>query len=116
MKRTFAGLQTFIRALVLIGTFGAATGSADRAEAATTKPNIIFILADDLGYGDLGSYGQKLIRTPRLDGMAREGMRLTQAYAGAPSCAPSRCVLLTGKHTGHARIRANSDRPLLPED
>ena len=84
--------------------------------AETRPPNIIFILADDLGYGDLGSYGQKLIRTPRLDRLAREGMRFTQFYAGAPSCAPSRCVLMTGKHTGHARIRANSDRPLLPED
>jgi arylsulfatase A len=86
------------------------------AEGASRPPNIVFILADDLGYGDLGSYGQKLIRTPRLDRMAGEGMRFTQSYAGAPSCAPSRCVLLTGKHTGHSRIRANSDRPLLPED
>lgn len=84
--------------------------------AAERPPNIIFILADDLGYGDLGSYGQKLIRTPRLDRLAREGMRFTQHYAGAPSCAPSRCVLMTSKHTGHARIRANSDKPLLPED
>jgi arylsulfatase A-like enzyme len=84
--------------------------------AAEGQPNIIYILADDLGYGDLGSYGQKLIRTPRLDAMAKEGMRFTQHYAGAPTCAPSRCVLMTGKHTGHARIRANSDRPILAED
>lgn len=80
------------------------------------RPNIIFILADDLGYGDVGAYGQKLIRTPRIDQLAREGMRFTQFYSGAPSCAPSRCVLMTGKHTGHARIRANSDKSLLPED
>ncbi len=79
-------------------------------------PNIIYILADDLGYGDLGSYGQKLIRTPRLDELAAEGMRFTQHYAGAPTCHPSRCVLFTGKHTGHARIRANSRLPLLPDD
>jgi arylsulfatase A len=84
--------------------------------AAAAKPNIIYILADDLGYGDLGSYGQKLIRTPRLDQMAAEGIRFTQHYAGAPSCQPSRGVLFTGKHTGHARIRANSTRPLQPGD
>ncbi|MCL4207357.1 MAG: arylsulfatase [Pirellulaceae bacterium] len=80
------------------------------------RPNVIYILADDLGYGDLGSYGQQLIRTPRLDRMAAEGMRFTQHYAGAPSCHPSRCVLFTGKHTGHARIRANSKRPLHADD
>src|SRR5688500_18196325 len=76
--------------------------------AADRPPNIIYLLADDLGYGDLGSYGQKLIRTPRLDRMARDGMRFTQHYAGAPSCHPSRCVLFTGTHGGHSRIRANS--------
>ena len=80
------------------------------------KPNIIYLLADDLGYGDLGSYGQQLIRTPRLDGMASEGVRLTQHYAGAPSCHPSRCVLFTGKHTGHAFIRGNSKIALRPDD
>ena len=86
------------------------------ADETSRPPNIVFILADDLGFGDVGCYGQKLIRTPRLDRMAREGMRFTQSYAGAPSCAPSRCVLLTGRHTGHARIRANSDNPLHAED
>ncbi len=78
------------------------------------QPNIIYILADDLGYGDLGSYGQELIHTPRLDRMAREGMRFTQHYAGAPVCHPSRYVLFTGRHTGHARVRGNSKIPLLP--
>ncbi|MFZ5828970.1 MAG: arylsulfatase [Planctomycetota bacterium] len=91
-----------------------AGGHAAGADA--PKPNIVYILADDLGYGDLGSYGQKLIRTPCLDRMAAEGMRFTQHYAGGPSCQPSRCVLFTGKHTGHARMRANSKLPLLPED
>lgn len=90
-------------------------GPADAANPAR-PPNIIYILADDLGYGDLGSYGQKLISTPRLDQMARDGMRFTQHYSGAPSCHPSRCVLFTGKHTGHARIRDNSKLPLLAED
>jgi arylsulfatase A-like enzyme len=84
--------------------------------SAATKPNIIYLLADDLGFGDLGSYGQKLIRTPRLDAMAKQGMRFTDHYAGAPSCHPSRCALFTGKHTGHAYIRSNSKIPLRPED
>jgi arylsulfatase A-like enzyme len=80
------------------------------------KPNIIFILADDLGYGDLGCYGQKKIKTPNLDRMAAQGMRFTQAYAGSTVCAPSRCVLMTGKHTGHAQVRGNALVPLRPED
>ncbi|TDU80769.1 arylsulfatase A-like enzyme [Prosthecobacter fusiformis] len=86
------------------------------APVKAAPPNIIYILADDLGYGDLGSYGQKLTNTPRLDKMAAQGIRFIQHYAGAPSCHPSRCVLFTGKHAGHGRIRANSDLPLLPED
>ncbi len=70
-------------------------------------PNVVFIIADDLGYGDIGCYGQKLIRTPHLDRMAAEGMRFTQHYSGNAVCAPSRCVLMTGKHPGHAYIRDN---------
>ena len=76
-------------------------------EAAERAPNIIFILADDLGYGEVGCYGQKLIATPNLDRMAREGMRFTQFYAGATVCGPSRCTLMTGRHNGHAQIRGN---------
>jgi arylsulfatase A len=72
-------------------------------------PNIVFILADDLGYRELGSFGQKKIRTPHLDQLATEGMRLTQHYSGNAVCAPSRCVLMTGKHPGHASIRNNSE-------
>ncbi|MBI1375245.1 MAG: sulfatase-like hydrolase/transferase [Phycisphaera sp.] len=75
--------------------------------AADRRPNIVLIMADDLGYGDLGSYGQKIIHTPTLDRLAREGMRFTQHYAGSPVCAPSRCVLLTGKNPGHAFVRGN---------
>lgn len=78
------------------------------AEPQPRRPNIIYILADDLGYGDLGCYGQQKALTPSLDRMATEGLRFTDHYAGAPLCAPSRCVLLTGKHTGHARIRDNA--------
>ncbi len=71
------------------------------------RPNVIFILADDLGYAELGSYGQKKVRTPNLDKLAAEGMRFTNHYCGQAVCAPSRCVLMTGKHTGHAYIRNN---------
>ena len=69
------------------------------------KPNLIFILADDLGYGDLGCYGQKLIKTPRLDKMAAEGMKFTRFYSGSTVCAPSRSVLMTGQHMGHTHVR-----------
>jgi arylsulfatase A-like enzyme len=83
-------------------------------------PNIVFILADDLGYGDLGCYGQRMFATPNIDRLASEGIRFSQAYAGAAVCAPSRCCLMTGFHTGHARIRENRGRhgrvPLRRED
>lgn len=74
------------------------------------KPNLIWIMADDLGYGEVGCYGQKVIETPRLDRMAAEGMRFTQFYAGATVCAPSRSVLMTGQHQGHTRVRGNAGR------
>jgi len=89
---------------------------ADGPGNAERKPNLVFILADDLGYGDLGCYGQKLIQTPAIDRLAQEGMRFSDCYAGSTVCAPSRCVLMTGKHTGHARIRGNALVPLEPED
>ena len=72
-------------------------------------PNIIIFLADDLGYGETGAYGQKIIETPNVDKLAKNGMKFTQHYAGAPVCAPSRCVLLTGLNTGHAYIRGNDE-------
>ncbi len=80
------------------------------------RPNIILILADDLGYGELGCYGQTRIKTPNLDRLAAEGTRFTSFYAGSTVCAPSRCALMTGLHTGHARIRGNADVPLRPDD
>lgn len=86
---------------------------ADPLSAATNPPNILFILADDLGYGEIGANGQKLIRTPNLDQLAKDGMRFTQHYSGNAVCAPSRCVFLTGKHPGHAAIRNN--REIEPE-
>jgi arylsulfatase A-like enzyme len=81
------------------------------------RPNIVFILADDLGYGHLGCYGQKKIQTPNIDRIAKEGVRFTQCYAGCCVCAPSRSTLMTGLHTGHTPIRANGGgTALLPED
>jgi arylsulfatase A len=74
---------------------------------AQQKPNVIFILADDMGYGDLGCYGQKLIATPNIDQLAKSGIRFTQFYAGTSVCAPSRASLMTGLHTGHTAIRGN---------
>ena len=88
------------------------------------KPNVVLIVADDLGYGDLGSYGQQLIQTRRLDQMADEGMRFSNFHAGSAVCLPSRCTLMTGLHTGHCRIWNNwegsrnspSHKPLEEED
>lgn len=79
-----------------------------RSGTAAERPNLIWIMADDLGYGELGCYGQKVIQTPSLDRMAREGLRFTQFYAGATVCAPSRSVLMTGQHHGHTRVRGNA--------
>lgn len=86
------------------------------------KPNVIFILADDLGYRELGCYGQEKIKTPRIDQLAAKGMRFTRTYSGNAVCAPSRCVLMTGKHPGHATVRDNASvepegqHPLFAED
>ena len=79
---------------------------------AAAKLNVVFILADDLGWGETGCYGQKKIPTPNIDSLARDGMRFTQHYSGAPVCAPSRCVLMTGKHLGHAEVRGNRQAKL----
>jgi arylsulfatase A len=77
------------------------------AELSRTRPNVVFILADDLGYADLGCYGQRKIHTPNIDRLAAEGMRLAQHYSGNPVCAPARCTLMTGYHSGHGQIRDN---------
>ncbi|NQZ59203.1 MAG: arylsulfatase [Lentisphaeraceae bacterium] len=85
------------------------------AVKAAEKPNINYILADDLGYGDLGCYGQKVIKTPHLDTLAAEGMRFSQHYAGSPVCGPSRSVMLSGKHTGHVYLRGNGYVQMRPD-
>lgn len=86
------------------------------SSSAADRPNIIYILADDLGYGDLGSYGQKLITTPHLDRLASEGMQFTQHYSGATVCAPSRSAFLEGRHGGHASVRGNQPPHLTDPD
>ena len=98
-----------IAALVLIH------GSA-LAEDLPARPNIIWIMCDDLGYGDLGCFGQKTMATPRLDQLAREGMRFTDFYAGCTVCRPSRLSLWTGKHMGHTPISSNANYHFKPED
>ncbi|MCK5863192.1 MAG: sulfatase-like hydrolase/transferase, partial [Candidatus Hydrogenedentes bacterium] len=91
-----------------------AAGNSLSSNTQSQKPNIIYILADDLGYGDLGCYGQRKIKTPNIDKMAAEGLRFTQHYAGSTVCAPSRACLLTGQHTGHVHVRGNGDVMLRP--
>ncbi|GAB5535543.1 MAG: arylsulfatase [Rubricoccaceae bacterium] len=93
----------------MVALASACTLPASTPARAGDPPNILYILADDLGYGELGSYGQSLIETPHLDALAATGMRFTQHYAGAPVCAPSRAVLLTGLHTGRVPIRGNDE-------
>ncbi|MCM8535863.1 MAG: arylsulfatase [Lentisphaeraceae bacterium] len=83
---------------------------------AQDKPNVIYILADDLGYGDLGCYGQTILKTPHLDALAKNGMRFTRNYSGSTVCAPSRCTLLTGRHTGSSTIRGNGAALLKSTD
>ncbi|MHC4703746.1 MAG: sulfatase-like hydrolase/transferase, partial [Planctomycetota bacterium] len=105
----------------MIGVAAASAGASSLMPSSATadranRPNIIFILADDLGYGDLGCCGQETIQTPNIDRLAEEGMQFTDHYAGSTVCAPSRCCLMTGLHTGHAIVRANGNVPLRPSD
>ena len=102
-------LSTALLALVTLSAACANTQGAAREGAVRKQPNVLFVMADDLGYGELGSFGQQKIRTPRLDQLAEEGMRLTRHYCGSPVCAPSRCVLMTGKHPGKAAVRNNKE-------
>ena len=95
---------------------GLSAAAALAGQQPARRPNIVLILADDLGYGDVGCYGQKDIATPNIDRLANEGVRFTSAYSGGTVCAPSRCCLFTGLHTGHARMRANQTIYLEPED
>ena len=113
-------------AVAALTPFAGCESEFTRRKHAAERLNIIFIMADDLGYGDLGCYGQKNIKTASIDQLAAEGTRFTQCYAGSTVCAPSRSVLMTGQHTGHTRLRGNAGKvggvgpqrrvPLEPED
>lgn len=108
--------RSLLFALAAIALTGSFANGLWAEPAAKNRPNIVLIMADDLGYGELGCYGQKIIKTPNIDQLARDGIRFTDFYCGAPVCAPSRCVLMTGKHLGHAAIRNNRSVPnILPE-
>jgi len=111
MKRRICTAATIIGLTVIVGM-----PAARASDAPPTHPNIVFIMADDLGYGELGCYGQKTLATPNIDRLAADGLRFTDCYAGSTVCAPSRCVLMTGLHTGHCRVRGNARVPLLPDD
>lgn len=100
-------LQQTCSGIAGVGLMGALAAEGQAGTVSVPQPNIVFIIADDLGYGDLGCYGQKQILTPNLDRLAAEGTRFTQCYAGSTVCAPSRCCLMTGLHNGHGRIRDN---------
>jgi len=103
----------FISGLIFAVSFGFCC--ADEQSGHGNQPNMIFIMADDLGYGDVGCFGQKVIATPRLDRMAEEGMKFTQFYAGNTVCAPSRSVLMTGQHMGHTHVRGNASSGTMLE-
>ena len=101
--------MNFLKTISLAGTGLCMTACPGAQPTENQKPNIIFIIADDLGYGDLGCYGQELIKTPNIDKLASEGIRFTQFYSGCTVCAPSRSSLVTGLHTGHTPVRGNKE-------
>ncbi len=104
-------MQSLLRSVCFLFPLLIAIGTLE-----ARRPNVIYMLVDDLGYGDLACYGQKTLSTPNLDRMASEGMRFTRHYTGSTVCAPSRCGLMTGLHTGHCRVRGNGPGVLLPSD
>ena len=109
--------RDFIKAIGITAATASVSGCAEdlftNTKRPSQKPNIIYILADDLGYGDLSCYGQNKFQTPNIDRLASEGIKFTQHYSGSTVCAPSRCALMTGLHTGHAQVRGN--REVKPE-
>jgi arylsulfatase A-like enzyme len=125
-EESIMGRQTRREFLKMTGFAAASVGASSLLSSCASvgqisgaggdRPNIINILADDLGYGDLGCYGQQNIATPNIDRIAAEGMRFTDHYAGSTVCAPSRCALMTGRHTGHCLVRGNARVPLRPSD
>ena len=108
--RTYPGaMPSPTRRRLAAALLSAVVAAQAPTQTSARAPNVVFVLADDLGYREIGAFGQTKIRTPHLDRLAQQGMRLTRHYAGAPVCAPSRCVLMTGKHPGHAAVRDNKE-------
>lgn len=105
---------------LFVFAFLAAVLGINAGAHAAEQPNVILIFVDDLGYGNLGCYGQTKIQTPVVDRMAAKGLKFTRFYAGAPLCLPSRCALMTGQHMGHSRCRVNggggNHQPIARED
>lgn len=101
-----------------VGTFAMVMGACSNKEQVKkeTKPNVIFVMVDDLGYGDLGCFGQQVIKTPNIDQMASEGIKFTNCYSGSPVCAPARSSLMTGMHTGHTTVRGNKSPVPVPKE
>ena len=97
-------MPVLLSAALLFGCKGTAPESG-----VGSQPNIVFIMADDLGYAELGCYGQEIIRTPNIDRLRAQGIKLTQHYTGAPVCAPARCVLMTGRNSARATVRDNQE-------
>ncbi|MCA1758865.1 MAG: sulfatase-like hydrolase/transferase, partial [Bacteroidales bacterium] len=98
----------FCFSITVMFTLFACKGNQGSTEKSQSKnPNIIFVMVDDMGYGDLGCYGQTEIKTPNIDHLASEGIQFTNFYSGSPVCAPARSVLMTGQHTGHTTVRGN---------
>lgn len=110
------GIRCYLFLSAILASVNCSGEIARKPPPSQISPNVIYILADDLGYGDLGSYGQKRIETPHLDRMAEGGMRFTQHYAGSTVCAPSRASLMTGVHTGHASVRGNVELLIRPDE
>ena len=104
--RKFVTIFSILSLLFLVLGLSSCTQPAHKK---IDKPNIVFIMADDLGYGELGCYGQEKIHTPNIDALAKKGVMFTDFYSGSPVCAPARCMLMTGRHPGHAYIRGNNE-------
>ncbi len=117
MPNPFRGISKVqaVRSLAVVLLAALATNVAVRAQGDGRRPNIVYILLDDAGWGDLGCYGQRRLATPHMDRLAREGMRFTQHYSGSTVCAPTRSVLMTGQHTGHTPVRGNAKAAAAPE-
>ena len=113
-RRTFLKTTAFAAGTAMAFPYVSRGAEKAALAEAADKPNVIYIMADDLGYGDLGCYGQKRIRTPVIDKMSAEGIRFTHHYSGSTVCAPSRCVLMTGLHTGRAVARRPVGRHHAP--